>query len=109
VRLRFREPCAKGGYVNSNITLGLLRLRGGRFSRRNRFRDTIGGGLTTIDSYRLSGRFFYRNGYRVRARWRVRTIVLRKGRRLDTCSRSAVLRGRFRGGPVGVEGPHPKG
>jgi hypothetical protein len=98
--IRYRAPCRSGGTLTSGRTflnypltesgrLGVsgranFRIRSDRVNVRSRFRLTL----------RFSG------GDRVRGAWRIRAVVRRGGRAIDTCAMTRRFSGRFRSGPA---------
>jgi hypothetical protein len=98
--IRYRAPCRAGGTLTSGRTFLNYPL-----SERGRLRVT-GRATFRIPSdrvavrarFRLTLRFF--GGERVRGAWRVRAVVRRGGRAIDTCRMNRPFSGSFRSGPV---------
>jgi len=98
--IRYRAPCRAGGALTSGRTFlnyplterGALRVTG-----RANFR--IPSDRVLVRSrFRLTLRFL--GGTRVRGAWRVRAVVFRGGRAIDSCRTSRSFRGSFRSGPA---------
>jgi hypothetical protein len=97
--IRYRAPCRAGGALTSGRTFlnyplterGRLRVSGPANFRIRRDRVTVRSRI------RLTLRFF--GGTRVRGAWRVRAVVYRGGRAIDSCRMSRSFRGSFRRGP----------
>jgi hypothetical protein len=98
--IRYRAPCRAGGALTSGRTFinyplterGRLRISG-----RANFR--IPSDRVNVRSrFRLTLRFL--GGTRVRGAWRVRAVVFRGGRAIDSCRMSRTFRGSFRSGPA---------
>jgi hypothetical protein len=98
--IRYRAPCRAGGALTSGRTFINYRLteRGRlRISGRANFR--IPSDRVNVRSrFRLTLRFL--GGTRVRGAWRVRAVVFRGGRAIDSCRMSRTFRGSFRSGPA---------
>jgi hypothetical protein len=98
--IRYRAPCRAGGALTSGRTFinyplserGRLRVSG-----RANFR--IPSDRVMVRSrFRLTLRFL--GGTRVRGAWRVRAVVFRGGRAIDSCRMNRSFRGSFRSGPA---------
>jgi hypothetical protein len=98
--IRYRAPCRAGGSLTSGRTFlnyplterGAMRVTG-----RANFR--IPSDRVTVRSrFRLTLRFL--GGTRVRGAWRVRAVVFRGGRAIDSCRMNRSFRGSFRSGPA---------
>ncbi len=98
--IRYRAPCRAGGALTSGRTFlnyplterGALRVTG-----RANFR--IPSDRVMVRSrFRLTLRFL--GGTRVRGAWRVRAVVFRGGRAIDSCRMNRSFRGSFRSGPA---------
>jgi hypothetical protein len=98
--IRYRVPCRAGGALTSGRTFlnyplterGALRVTG-----RANFR--IPSDRVVVRSrFRLTLRFL--GGTRVRGAWRVRAVVFRGGRAIDSCRMNRSFRGSFRSGPA---------
>jgi hypothetical protein len=98
--IRYRAPCRAGGALTSGRTFlnyplterGALRVSG-----RADFR--IPSDRVMVRSrFRLALRFL--GGTRVRGAWRVRAVVFRGGRAIDSCRMNRSFRGSFRSGPA---------
>jgi hypothetical protein len=98
--IRYRARCRAGGTLTSGRTFLNYPL-----SERGRLRATGRTGfripsdrVTVRARFRLTLRFF--GGSRVRGAWRVRAVVRRGGRTIDTCRMNRPFAGSFRSGPA---------
>jgi hypothetical protein len=98
--IRYRAPCRAGGTLTSGRTFLNYPL-----SERGRLRVTGRAGfripsdrVTVRARFRLTLRFF--GGERVSGAWRVRAVVRRGGRAIDTCRLNRRFSGSFRSGPA---------
>jgi hypothetical protein len=98
--IRYRAPCRAGGALTSGRTFLRYPLtERGRLRVAGRANFRIPSDRVTVRSrFRLALRFF--GGTRVRGAWRVRAVVFRGGRAIDSCRMSRSFRGSFRRGPV---------
>jgi hypothetical protein len=98
--IRYRARCRGGGTLRSGRTFlnyplserGRLRVSGSANFRIPSDRVTV------RSRFRLTVRFF--GGQRVRGAWRLRAVVRRGGRAIDTCRMSRPFSGSFRSGPA---------
>jgi hypothetical protein len=97
--IRYRAPCRAGGALTSGRTfLNYPLTERGRLRVAGRANFRIPSDRVTVRSrFRLVMRFF--GGRRVRGAWRVRAVVYRGGRAIDSCRMSRSFRGSFRRGP----------
>jgi hypothetical protein len=97
--IRYRAPCRAGGGLTSGRTfLNYPLSERGRLRVTGRANFRIRSDRVTVRSrFRLALRFF--GGTRVRGAWRVRAVVFRGGRAIDSCRMSRSFRGSFRSGP----------
>jgi hypothetical protein len=98
--IRYRAPCRAGGALTSGRTfLNYPVTERGRLSVAGRANFRIPSDRVRVRArFRLALRFF--GGTRVRGAWRVRAVVYRGGRAIDSCRMSRSFRGSFRSGPV---------
>jgi hypothetical protein len=98
--IRFRAPCRAGGALTSGRTFLRYPLtEQGRLRVAGRANFRIPSDRVTVRSrFRLALRFL--GGTRVRGSWRVRAVVFRAGRAIDSCRMSRSFRGSFRSGPA---------
>jgi hypothetical protein len=98
--IRFRAPCRAGGALTSGRTFLRYPLtERGRLRVTGRANFRIPSDRVTVRSrFRLALRFL--GGTRVRGSWRVRAVVFRAGRAIDSCRMSRSFRGSFRSGPA---------
>jgi hypothetical protein len=98
--IRYRAPCRAGGALTSGRTfLNYPLTERGRLRVTGRANFRIPSDRVTVRSrFRLSLRFL--GGRRVRGAWRVRAVVYRGGRAIDSCRMSRSFRGTFRSGPA---------
>jgi hypothetical protein len=98
--IRYRAPCRAGGALTSGRTFLRYPLtERGRLRVAGRANFRIPSDRVTVRSrFRLALRFF--GGTRVRGTWRVRAVVFRGGRAIDSCRMSRSFRGSFRSGPA---------
>jgi hypothetical protein len=98
--IRYRAPCSRGGTLSSGRTfLNFPLSERGRLRLSGRANFRIPSDRVTVRSrFRLTLRFFA--GQRVRGAWRVRAVVRRGGRAIDTCRMSRPFSGSFRSGPA---------
>ncbi len=98
--IRYRAPCRAGGALTSGRTFrGYPLTERGRLRVAGRANFRIPSDRVTVRSrFRLALRFF--GGTRVRGAWRVRAVVFRGGRAIDSCRMSRSFRGSFRSGPA---------
>jgi hypothetical protein len=97
--IRYRAPCRAGGALTSGRTFLRYSLtESGRLRVAGRSNFRIRSDRVMVRSrFRLALRFF--GGTRVRGTWRVRAVVFRGGRAIDSCRMSRSFRGSFRSGP----------
>jgi hypothetical protein len=98
--IRYRARCRSGGYLRSGrVFLNYVLSEGGRRSipGSGRFRIRRDGVSVRL-RFRLTLRFFQRDGYRVEGTWSARAKVSRSGRQIDTCSMKRPFRGVLEGG-----------
>jgi len=76
------------------------RLKGSSLTIAGRRRSPFGA-VGARERYRLKLGFF-RSGsvYRVRGEWRIKAVLFRRERRVDTCRARLPFRGTFRSGPT---------
>jgi hypothetical protein len=98
--IRYRAPCRAGGALTSGRTfLNYPLTERGRLRVAGRANFRIRSDRVTVRSrFRLALRFV--GGIRVRGAWRVRAVVFRGGRAIDSCRMSRSFRGTFRSGPA---------
>jgi hypothetical protein len=98
--IRYRAPCRAGGTLTSGRTFLRYPLtERGRLRVAGRANFRIPSDSVTVRSrFRLALRFS--RGTRVRGSWRVRAVVFRAGRAIDSCRMSRSFRGSFRSGPA---------
>jgi hypothetical protein len=98
--IRYRAPCRAGGALSSGRTfLNYPLTERGRLRIAGRARFRIRSDRVTVRSrFRLVLRFS--GGTRVTGAWRVRAVVLRGGRAIDSCRMNRSFRGTFRSGPA---------
>jgi hypothetical protein len=98
--IRYRAPCRAGGGLTSGRTfLNYPLTERGRLRVAGRANFRIPSDRVTVRSrFRLTLRFL--GGTRVRGAWRVRAVVYRGGRAIDSCRMSRSFRGTFRSGPA---------
>jgi hypothetical protein len=98
--IRYRAPCRAGGTLTSGRTfLNYPLTERGRLRVPGRANFRIPSDRVRVRArFRLALRFF--GGTRVRGAWRVRAVVYRGGRAIDSCRMSRSFRGSFRSGPV---------
>jgi hypothetical protein len=98
--IRFRAPCRAGGALTSGRTFLRYPLtEQGRLRVAGRANFRIPSDRVTVRArFRLALRFL--GGTRVRGSWRVRAVVFRAGRAIDSCRMSRSFRGSFRSGPA---------
>jgi hypothetical protein len=98
--IRYRAPCRAGGALTSGRTFVRYPLtERGRLRVAGRANFRIPSDRVAVRSrFRLALRFF--GGTRVRGTWRVRAVVFRGGRAIDSCRMSRSFRGSFRSGPA---------
>jgi hypothetical protein len=98
--IRYRASCRAGGALTSGRTFRAYPLtERGRLRVAGRANFRIPSDRVTVRSrFRLTLRFF--GGTRVRGAWRVRAVVFRGGRAIDSCPMSRSFRGSFRSGPA---------
>jgi hypothetical protein len=98
--IRYRAPCRAGGALSSGRTfLNYQLTERGRLRVAGRANFRIPSDRVTVRSrFRLALRFFGRT--RVSGVWRVRAVVFRGGRAIDSCRMSRSFRGTFRSGPA---------
>jgi len=98
--IRYRAPCRGGGALTSGRTfLNYPLTESGRLRVAGRANFRIPSDRVTVRSrFRLALRFS--GGTRVRGTWRVRAVVFRAGRAIDSCRMSRSFRGSFRSGPA---------
>jgi hypothetical protein len=98
--IRYRAPCRAGGALTSGRTfLNYQLTERGRLRVAGRANFRIPSDRVTVRSrFRLALRFFGRT--RVSGVWRVRAVVFRGGRAIDSCRMSRSFRGTFRSGPA---------
>jgi hypothetical protein len=98
--IRYRAPCRAGGALTSGRTfLNYPLTERGRLRVAGRANFRIRSDRVTVRSrFRLALRFV--GGTRVRGAWRVRAVVFRGGRAIDSCRMSRSFRGTFRSGPA---------
>jgi hypothetical protein len=98
--IRYRAPCRDGGALTSGRRfLNYPLTERGRLRIAGRANFRIPSDRVTVRArFRLALRFF--GGNRVRGAWRVRAVVLRGGRAIDSCRMSRSFRGTFLRGPA---------
>ena len=98
--IRYRAPCRAGGALTSGRTfLNYPLTERGRLRISGRANFRIPSDRVTVRSrFRLTLRFL--GGTRVRGAWRVRAVVFRGGRAIDSCRMNRTFRGSFRSGPA---------
>jgi hypothetical protein len=98
--IRYRAPCRAGGTLTSGRTfLNYPLSERGRLRATGRANFRIPSDRVTVRArFRLTLRFS--GGERVRGAWRVRAVVRRGGRAIDTCRMNRPFSGSFRSGPV---------
>jgi hypothetical protein len=98
--IRYRAPCRTGGTLTSGRKfLNYPLSERGRLRVAGRARFRIPSDRVTVRArFRLTLRFF--GGTRVRGAWRVRAVVRRGGRAIDTCRMNRPFSGSFRSGPA---------
>jgi hypothetical protein len=98
--IRYRAPCRAGGALTSGQTFRNYRLsERGRLRVSGRANFRIPSDRVTVRTrFRLTLRFF--GGVQVRGAWRVRAVVRRGGRAIDTCRMNRPFSGSFRSGPA---------
>ena len=98
--IRYRAPCRAGGALTSGRTFLRYPLtERGRLRVAGRANFRIPSDRVRVRArFRLALRFF--GGSRVRGAWRVRAVVLRGGRAIDSCRMSRSFRGTFLRGPA---------
>jgi hypothetical protein len=98
--IRYRAPCRAGGMLTSGRTfLNYPLSERGRLMVAGRANFRIRSDRVTVRAtFRLTLRFF--GGTRVRGAWRVRAVVRRGGRAIDTCGMNRPFSGSFRSGPA---------
>lgn len=98
--IRYRAPCRAGGALTSGRTfLNYPLTERGRLRVSGRANFRIPSDRVTVRSrFRLTLRFL--GGTRVTGAWRVRAVVFRGGRAIDSCRMNRTFRGSFRSGPV---------
>jgi hypothetical protein len=98
--IRYRAPCRAGGALTSGRTfLNYPLSERGRLRVAGLARFRIPSDRVTVRArFRLTLRFF--GGSRVRGTWRVRAVVRRGGRAIDTCRMNRPFSGSFRSGPA---------
>jgi hypothetical protein len=98
--IRYRSPCRSGGTLSSGRTFLRYPLtERGRLRVNGRANFRIPSDQVQVRSrFRLTLRFF--GGGRVTGAWRVRAVVRRGGRAIDTCRMNRSFSGRFRSGPA---------
>jgi hypothetical protein len=98
--IRYRAPCRAGGTLTSGRTfLNYPLTERGRLRVAGRANFRIPSDRVRVRArFRLALRFF--GGTRVSGAWRVRAVVYRGGRAIDSCRMSRSFRGSFRSGPV---------
>ena len=98
--IRYRAPCRAGGILRSGRTfLNYPLSERGRLRVAGRANFRIPSDRVTVRArFRLTLHFF--GGVRVRGAWRVRAVVRRGGRAIDTCATTRRFSGNFRSGPA---------
>jgi hypothetical protein len=98
--IRYRAPCRAGGTLTSGRTfLNYPLSESGRLRATGRATFRIPSDRVTVRArFRLTLRFL--GGVRVRGAWRVRAVVRRGGRAIDTCAMNRRFSGTFRSGPA---------
>lgn len=98
--IRYRVPCRSGGTLTSGRTfLNYPLSERGRLRVSDRARFGIpSDGVTVRSRFRLTLRFS--GGRRVKGSWRVRAVVRRGGRAIDSCRMNRPFSGSFRSGPA---------
>jgi hypothetical protein len=98
--IRYRAPCRAGGALTSGRTfLNYPLSERGRLRVSGRANFRIPSDRVTVRArFRLTLRFF--GGVQVSGAWRVRAVVRRGGRAIDTCRMSRPFSGSFRSGPA---------
>src|SRR5918992_882175 len=98
--IRYRAPCRAGGALTSGRTFLRYSLtERGRLRVAGRANFRIPSDRVRVRArFRLALRFF--GGTRVTGAWRVRAVVLRGGRAIDSCRMSRSFRGTFLRGPA---------
>jgi hypothetical protein len=98
--IRYRAPCRAGGSLTSGRTfLNYPLSESGRLRASGRANFRIPSDRVTVRArFRLTLRFL--GGVRVRGTWRVRAVVRRGGRAIDTCRMNRPFSGSFRSGPA---------
>jgi hypothetical protein len=98
--IRYRAPCRAGGALTSGRTfLNYPLSEHGRLRVSGRANFRIPSDRVTVRArFRLTLRFF--GGVQVRGTWRVRAVVRRGGRAIDTCRMTRPFSGSFRSGPA---------
>jgi hypothetical protein len=98
--IRYRAACRAGGALTSGRTfLNYPLSERGRLRVAGRARFRIPSDRVRVRArFRLTLRFF--GGVRVRGAWRVRAVVRRGGRVIDTCRMDRPFSGSFRSGPA---------
>jgi hypothetical protein len=98
--IRYRAPCRAGGSLTSGRTFVNYPLsERGRLRVTGRANFRIPSDRVTVRArFRLTLRFF--GGGEVRGAWRVRAVVRRGGRAIDTCQMNRPFSGSFRSGPA---------
>jgi hypothetical protein len=98
--IRYRAPCRAGGALSSGRAfLNYPLSERGRLRVAGRANFRIPSDRVTVRArFRLTLHFF--GGVRVRGAWRVRAVVRRGGRAIDTCATTRRFSGNFRSGPA---------
>lgn len=98
--IRYRAPCRAGGALTSGRTfLNYPLTERGRLRVTGRANFRIPSDRVTVRArFRLTLRFF--DGVRVTGAWRVRAVVRRGGRVIDTCRIDRPFSGSLRSGPA---------
>ena len=100
--ISYRARCRSGGTLRSGrIFRNYLLSENGRRSIAGRGRFRIRRDNVSVRiRFRLTLRFSRNAGYRVSGTWRLRALVSRRGRQIDTCRMKRAFSGRFASGPA---------